>query len=305
MIRVVVICGPTGVGKTATAIKLAREIKGEIVGADSLQIYRYLDIGTAKPTPEERALVPHHLIDILEPHQPFDAAKFVHLADKAISEIVSRDRTPLVVGGTGLYIKALIYGLAPLSGKVGPVRERLKEELREKGREVLYRRLQSIDPQAAARISPGDTVRLLRALEIYELTGEPASRIWERHRFARPRYQALKIGLTLPRPILYARIEERTRQMFAQGLIEEVKGLLSRGFSPDIKPLKAIGYRQVVAYLEGKLTLEEAVAEVVKETKRYAKRQLTWFRADKEIFWFSPQETEKIIELTRRFLAQR
>ncbi|WP_456434528.1 tRNA (adenosine(37)-N6)-dimethylallyltransferase MiaA [Thermosulfuriphilus sp.] len=302
MIRIIVICGPTGVGKTSFSIRLAQAIPAEIIGADSLQVYRHLDIGTAKPTLEERTQVPHHLVDILEPHEPFNAAMFAELAQKAIFEITSRSRVPLVVGGTGLYIKALLYGLAPLEGEVDPVRKKLERECRIQGLANLYERLRNLDPEAAARISPSDRIRILRALEIYELTGRPASQIWEEHGFTSARYRALKIGLILPREELYRRIEERTRKMIDEGLVEEVRRLLARGFSPELKPLRSIGYRQIIAHLQGEIGLEEAVAEITKETKRYAKRQITWFKADREIKWLSPTKVRTAIEMARRFL---
>ncbi len=302
-IPLLAVVGPTGVGKTAVGIFLAQKLQGEIVNFDSVQVYKYLNIGTAKPSPEERAMAPHHLIDILEPEEPFHAAAFVTLADKAIEDIVRRRKQPILVGGTGLYLKALLHGLFPV-GDVGPIRQRLKERLQKEGLSPLYQELQKIDPETAKRLSPSDWVRILRALEVYYATGKTFSTLAREHSFRPQRYPCLKIGLYLPRAQLYARLDQRVDLMLAQGFLEEVKNILKRGINPASKPLRSIGYRHMIAYLQGKVSLEEAVRLMKRDTRRYAKRQLTWFRADPEVKWFQPTEREKILSLALAFLKQ-
>lgn len=297
----VAIVGPTGVGKTALSLDLAERFRGEIVNYDSVQVYRYLDIGTAKPTPEERRRVPHHLFDLLEPHEPFHAAAFVEKADRVIAEITSRGRLPILVGGTGLYLKALLHGLFPVEVPE-ELRKNLKERLAREGLSSLYRELQEKDPEAAARIHPHDRVRILRALEVYYATGKPFSQLAREHGFRPRRYSALKIGLTLPREELYARLDRRVEEMLRSGLLEEVKKLLAR-YPPDLKPLQSIGYRHLIAYLSGRLPLSEAVRLMKRDTRRYAKRQLTWFRADPEVRWFHPADRKAIFEEVEKFLA--
>ncbi len=299
--KVVAVVGPTGVGKTALGIELAERFSGEIVNFDSVQVYRYLDLGTAKPTPEERARVPHHLIDILEPDEPFNAAAFVERADRVIAEITARGRLPVLVGGTGLYLRALLHGLFPVEVPE-ELRHRLRERLAREGLASLYQELRRRDPRAARRIHPHDRVRVLRALEVCLATGRTFSELAEKHAFRERRYQALKIGLHLPRPELYRRLDERVDRMLARGLLEEVRGLLERGFSPELKPLQAIGYRHMIAYLRGEVSFSEAVRLMKRDTRRYAKRQLTWFRADPEVKWFHPEDREAIFREVERFL---
>lgn len=301
--KVAVLAGPTAVGKTEVALALAPELGAEIISADSLQVYRELDIGTAKSTPEERAVVPHHLIDVAAPDESYDAARYLAEARAVIRELTRRGVRPLVVGGTGLYIKALLGGLFPDGGKYPEIRARLRQELTEQGLASLYKRLQHLDPATAARLPPGDTYRILRALEVVEGSGRPLSELAAAHRFADRPYETVKIGLTLPREELYARIEARVEAMLAAGWLEEVKGLLRR-YPPDLKSLRALGYRHLVAYLHGELGLEEAVAAIKRDTRRYAKRQLTWFKADPEIRWFHPREVEQILALLREFFQK-
>lgn len=302
--KVAVLAGPTAVGKTQVALALAPELGAEIVNADSLQVYRELNIGTAKPTPAERAVVPHHLIDVAAPDEPYDAARYLTEARAVIAELTRRGIKPLVVGGTGLYIKALLGGLFPDGGKYPEIRARLKEELAAQGLPALYERLRRLDPATAHRLPPGDTYRILRALEVVEGSGRPLSELAAAHRFADRPYETVKIGLTRPREELYARIEARVEAMLAAGWLEEVKGLISR-YPPDLKPLKALGYRHLVAYLQGKLGFKEAVAAIKRDTRRYAKRQLTWFRADPEIRWFHPREVEQMLAWLREFFGTR
>lgn len=298
-----VLAGPTAVGKTRVALALAPELGAEIVNADSLQVYRELDIGTAKPSAAERALVPHHLLDVAAPDEPYDAARYLAEARAVIDGLIRRGVRPLVVGGTGLYIRALLGGLFPDGGKYPEIRARLRQELAERGLPALYERLRQRDPATAARLPPGDTYRILRALEVVEGSGRPMSELAAAHRFADRPYETVKIGLTLPREELYARIEARVEAMLAAGWLEEVRGLLSR-YPPDLKPLRALGYRHLVAYLQGEMEFEEVVAAIKRDTRRYAKRQLTWFRADPEMRWFHPRDLPEMLALLREFFGR-
>ncbi len=297
--RVAVLAGPTAVGKTALALALAPEVGAEIVNADSLQVYRELEIGTAKPTPAERALVPHHLLDLVAPDEPYDAARFLQDGRAVLARLAARGVPPLVVGGTGLYLKALLSGLFPDPGKRPEVRRRLLEEAASRGLAALYERLTRLDPATAARIAPGDTYRIIRALEVAE-GGVPLSTLHAGHRFADRPYDTLKLGLTLPREELYARIHRRVELMLAQGWLAEVKDLLDR-YPQQPKPLKALGYRHLIIHLRGEWSLEEAREHLERDTRRYAKRQLTWFRADPEIRWFHPAQLTEMLALLREF----
>ncbi|MBM4273131.1 MAG: tRNA (adenosine(37)-N6)-dimethylallyltransferase MiaA [Deltaproteobacteria bacterium] len=288
---VAILVGPTAVGKTRVALELAGRIGAEMVNADSLQVYRELNIGTAKPTLKERALVPHHLIDVAHPPEPFDAARYQREGRAILAALHARGTPPLVVGGTGLYIKALLYGLFEEGREDPQLRRRLRRELTEGGLAALFARLQELDPATAARLSPSDTYRTLRALEVLAATGKPLSQHFAGHGFRDSPYRVLKLGLTRPREELYRRIEARVEAMLAQGWLEEVKELLAR-YPADLKPLRALGYRHLINYLEGRWSLEEAVALIKRDTRRYAKRQLTWFRGDPEVQWFEPGQIE-------------
>jgi tRNA dimethylallyltransferase len=274
-----VISGPTASGKTPLAIALARRIGAEIVSADSQQVYRGFDIGTAKPTTEQLAAVPHHLVSVIDPRESFSAARFQQLADGAIAGIAARGKRIVVVGGTGLYVRVLLHGVVPAPPAEVDLRRALEEEGQRIGREGLHRRLAEVDPETAALVKRTDLVRIVRALEIHALTGTTASRFRREHRFAEDRYPYRLFVLDPPREELYRRIDERTRRMFGQGLVEEVRGLLARGYR-DVSPMRSVGYAQALAHIEGSLTLEEAMARAARETRRYAKRQLTWFRRE-------------------------
>jgi tRNA dimethylallyltransferase len=300
--KVAVLVGPTAVGKTAVALALGEALGAEIVNADSLQVYREFDIGTAKPTPAERARVRHHLVDVADPDEPYDAARYAREGRGVIARLHQQGVPPLVAGGTGLYIKALLAGLFPQEEAVQAVRPRLARELADQGLSALYARLASLDPATARRLAPGDTYRILRALEVVEATGRPLSELHAAHGFGDRPYNALKVGLHRPREELYRRIEARVDLMVAQGWLEEVRELWRR-YSPKIKPLQALGYRHLVAVIEGRLTLEEAIELTKTETRRYAKRQLTWFRADPEVHWFAPEQGEKIFSLVQDFFS--
>jgi tRNA dimethylallyltransferase len=288
---VLAIVGATATGKSALALELAEALEGEIINADALQVYRGLDIGTAKPDAGERARVPHHLIDILEPHERYSAGDFARRARETIEEIRSRGRLPVVVGGSGLYLRALFEGLSPIPPGDPEVRRRLRERLEAEGLPALAAELREVDPRTAARLPPGDTQRILRALEVALVSGEPLSAYISRQPFGAQRIEAIRVGLTLPRGILYDQIAGRVAQMVQEGWVEEVASLLSRGLSPGLPAFQAIGYRQLVQYLEGTWSLDRAIAETIRATRRFAKRQETWFRKETDITWFSAQDT--------------
>jgi tRNA dimethylallyltransferase len=283
--KIVIIVGPTASGKSDLAVRLAEHFGGEIVNADSMQLYRGLDIGTAKPSPELRHRVPHHLIDIADPDQEFSASDFRREAAKAIADISGRGKRAFIVGGTGLYIRALLQGLVDSPSGAGDVRLELEEEARQLGNEALLGELAKVDPVTAERLHPNDLVRIIRALEVYRMTGNPISKQRSSHGFSGDYYSPLKLGLTVERGELYKRIDRRVERMMGDGLVDEVQTLLERGFSPQLKALRSIGYRHICAYLSGEYTLVEGVRLMQRDTRRYAKRQMTWFRNDKEINW--------------------
>ncbi len=280
----IAIVGPTGTGKTELSIALAERIEAEIVNCDSRQVYRGLDIGSAKPPAELRQRVPHHLFDVVDPAEVFDCARYTTIARQAIAEIHGRGRAALLVGGTGLYLKALRYGLFP-----GPPRDyavRADLEAREVAAPgALHRDLAAVDPVCAARLHPNDRVRVIRALEVHRLTGVPLSTWQSRHAFRGDELPMRVVGLTLPRAQLYARLDARCRTMVEQGLIEEVRGLLDAGHSPQLPSLHSIGYREIIEYLRGATDLQQAIELMARATRRFAKRQLTWFRADPTLHW--------------------
>lgn len=301
--KIVVICGPTGVGKTSFAIGLAQAFGGQIVGADSMQIYRRMDIGTAKPTPEEKAAVTHHLVDIIDPDQPFDAAQYGEQAHRTILGMIRENIVPFVVGGTGLYIRSLIYGLFDAHRPDDGLRRGLKAQAARDGAPAMHRRLAERDPQAAARIHPNDAFRIVRALEVIESTGRSMSAHHQAHGFRRARCEALSIGLTLPRAQLYARIDRRVDAMLEAGLLDETRRLLDSGYGPDLKSMQALGYRHMIAYMQGEAGWEKTVETLKRDHRRYAKRQLTWFRADPEVHWITPDQRSAADSLIRAFLG--
>ena len=287
------IVGPTGAGKTALALDLAERLDAEIVNADSRQVYRLMDIGTAKPSEAERRRVPHHLIDIRSPDEPLDVATFARLAREAIEEIAARGRRVLVVGGSGLYLRALRGGIFRGPAASPEIRARLAQAAGEHGVPHLHDRLREIDPAAARRIGVNDLYRITRALEVFELTGEPISAHQQRHAFASRPFRSLTLGISLDRAELYAAIDRRFDQMLAEGFIDEVRGLKAMGYRFDRPPLASIGYLQIAAHLDGHMALAEAAEIAKRESRRLAKRQLTWFRADTEIVWLDPDAAAK------------
>ncbi|MBF0302763.1 MAG: tRNA (adenosine(37)-N6)-dimethylallyltransferase MiaA [Desulfamplus sp.] len=300
--KIVIICGPTGIGKTGFAIEIARRFNGEIIGADSMQIYKYMDIGTAKPDKSERELAPHHLIDFLEPDKEFDVGKYMETADAAINDISSRSKLPIVVGGTGFYIKALVHGLFRDRTVDADVIKRLEQEKDEKGSHILHERLALLDPEAAQRIHPNDSFRIVRALEVVEVTGNPISAFQKQHGFSSQRYIPLKIALYMDREELYQRIEQRVDIMIEQGFVDEVKSLINRGYGCDLKSMQSIGYRHICDFLCNSISWDETIRTLKRDTRRYAKRQLTWFRQDTDMIWLALDKTYQAEELIKRFI---
>lgn len=299
---IIVICGPTGIGKTASAIGLAATLDGRIISADSMQVYRYMDIGTAKPTAEERAAAHHDLIDVADPDEDFDAARFSAMADGFIREYRREGVVPVVAGGTGLYIKSLVSGLFRARPVNRIVMEKLETEADALGAPAMHQGLERVDPKAASRIHPNDRFRILRALEVFETTGKPLSEHHEGHGFSDQPYRVLKIGLLMDRDRLYQRINRRVDLMMEQGLLSEVESLIGRGYSPSLKSMGSLGYRHMAGVLAGEFSLDEAVDLLKRDTRRYAKRQMTWFRADQDIEWMAPDDIKGIINRAEYFL---
>lgn len=299
-IKVIVLGGPTGSGKSDLAVKLAEEIGGEIVNADSMQVYRRLDIGTAKPSAADLARVPHHLINILDPNEDFTASDFRREATAAIADIERRGKRAIVVGGTGLYIRALLYGL--VDSPAGD--PELRRQFDDVPGEELLRRLSLVDPEIAARLHPNDRVRLIRALEVYTQTGRPVSAFRSEHAFSDVHYQALKMAIRVERQELYRRIDLRVEKMLEDGLVEEVRSLLAAGYGHELKALRSIGYKEIAACLAGEMTLDEAVTLIKRDTRRYAKRQMTWFGKENDIYWLEyPGSFATILGHVIEFLA--
>jgi tRNA dimethylallyltransferase len=286
VIRLLVIAGPTASGKTALAVALARRLGGEIVNADSQQVYRGLDVGTAKPSAGERALAPHHLLDVVEPGEGMDAARFAALADAAITDITARGKLPIVAGGTGLYLRALLHGVVAAPGRDPALRARLEEEAARFGRAALHARLAAVDPEAALRIGPNDLVRVVRALEI-AAGGTRPSELHAAHAFQEDRYAARLVALDPPREALHARIDARVAEMFAGGLLDEARGLAARlgGALPQKLP---IGYGEAIACVRGELDVAEAIRRVQVAHRRYARRQVIWLRRERGVEWIAP-----------------
>jgi tRNA dimethylallyltransferase len=286
------------------AIELAADRSAEIINADSQQVYRYMDIGTGKPSLAERARVTHHLIDVVNPDEEFNVAMFRARAAAAVDEIWARNKPVIVCGGTGLYIKALTRGLFKGPGQDAAIRDALAREVETHGLSRLHARLQQIDPLAVSRIHPKDRQRVVRALEVYELTGKPMSFWQKEHAFSEAPFETLEIGMARERAELYDLIDRRCHQMIADGLVEEMKGLLRKGYRLELKPLQSVGYRHMGLFLTGAITHKAAVTLMKRDTRRLAKRQLTWFRRDAKIVWLHPErERDQIKRLLNDFVA--
>ncbi|MCI1696674.1 tRNA (adenosine(37)-N6)-dimethylallyltransferase MiaA [Aneurinibacillus aneurinilyticus] len=283
--KVLAIVGPTSVGKTALSLELGRRFAGEIISGDSMQFYRGMDIGTAKATESERLLVPHHLIDIRDPDEEITVAEFQQLCTECIATINGRGKLPMLVGGTGLYVQSVLYDYKfSTAGEDEAYREELTVFAEIHGREALHAKLLDIDPETAGRLHPNDVKRIIRALEIYHVTGTPMSQYQSRSEESP--YDLLLVGLNMDRALLYERINQRVDIMIAEGLIEEVKKLMAQGYDASLRSMQALGYKEMIAYINGALAYEEAIELLKKRTRNFAKRQLTWFRAMKDIVWF-------------------
>jgi tRNA dimethylallyltransferase len=283
LIALPIVVGPTGSGKSALAIQLALAVGGEIVNCDSLQVYRHFDIGTAKVQETERLGVAHHLIDLIDPGELFTAGQYAKAAREVLREIAGRGRIPIVVGGTGFYLRALLEGLSPGPARDESIRERLSARSSGKLHQILLR----LDPVAAGRIHANDKNKLIRALEVRLLEGKPITTMFDRGRDPLTGFRPIKIGLSPPRELLYRRLDARTERIFESGLIEEVRGILSRGVPREAKPFESLGYKQALKVVEGQLTVQQAIESTQQETRRYAKRQLTWFRKEQNVHWIA------------------
>lgn len=295
--KVIVICGPTASGKTALSIELAKKINGEIISCDSMQIYKYMDIGTAKPTLEEQKEVKHHLIDFVEPNQRYSVAEYKKDAEKSIEEILSKGKTPIIVGGTGLYVDSLIYGIEyPEIELDEEYRKQLEKEIEEKGLESLYNKAKEIDSKAMEKISPNDKKRIMRVVEIYKATGKTKTEQEIESRTHEIKYDYKVFAIKMDREKLYERINKRVDLMVKKGLIEEVQNILKK-YDKFPTAMQGLGYKEVVEYLDGKTTKEEMIDKIKMQTRRYAKRQITWFKKNKQTVWIENNELSKILEV--------
>ncbi|MDI6785901.1 MAG: tRNA (adenosine(37)-N6)-dimethylallyltransferase MiaA [bacterium] len=291
----VIIAGPTSIGKSDVALRIAEELKGEIVSADSRQIYRHMNIGTAKPPLSFLQKIPHYLIDIINPDQEFSASMFKKLAEKEIDTINQRGKVVFLVGGCGLYINAITQGLFPSL----PPSKKLREELCKKySLPELYYKLQEIDKETASKLSSYDKVRIVRALEVFYLSGEKVSAL-RKYKTIKSNYNTIGIGLNIERDLLYQKINNRVDRMFKEGFVQEVKNLLNMGYHENLSSMKSLGYKQVVKYLKGETDLEGTKLSMKKETRNYAKRQITWFKNKEKLEWFEPKEVDKIIKIIK------
>ena len=293
--KLVIVFGPTAAGKSELVLELAPRVNAEVINADSQQVYRQMDIGTAKPSKAERAKVPHHVIDVVDPDEEFNVARYRELATAAAQDIRSRGKQAIVSGGTGLYIKALTLGLFVGPAQDAGIRRSLHVEAETNGLRSLYQRLERVDSSSTSWIHPNDRQRIIRALEIYELTGKPISEWQKEHAFRDSAFSTLKIGLDRQRAELYDRINQRCDQMIEAGLVHEIMALFEKGYSREANSLRSVGYRHMGLFLAGRMSFGEAVHLMKRDTRRLAKRQLTWFRRDEEIRWFHPERQRQEI----------
>lgn len=301
---VVLLAGPTAAGKTLLALRLARAMGTDIVNSDSMQVYRFMDIGTAKPTPAERAQVAHHMLDVAAPDEHFDAARYTALARPVVELLHRLRKVPLVVGGTGLYMKVLTRGICAGPASDPKLREELLAEEKAQGLARLYSELKRVDPDSASRIHPNDRQRILRAVAVFRLTGEPLSIQQRRHGFETELFPAVRIFVFREREELYSRIDARVDRMMDEGLEEEVERLMDMGYGPDLKPMQSLGYRQMARHLLGEYDRDRAIYLIKRETRHYAKRQLTWFRSDPAFQWFHADDFEAVFARIKERLKE-
>lgn len=306
--KIIALVGPTAIGKTELSLVVAEEFGCEIISMDSMQIYKYMDIGTAKPTVEERQRVPHHLLDFVDPAEPYNVGCYVADARRVIKQIAGRDRLPMLVGGTGLYMSRLLDGIFELPDVPKEIRDKVQKILQEKGHAYLHAELKKVDLESAARIHPHDSQRLTRAMEIWQTTGITWSRYLsiEQEQRAKQRayFDVMKIGLNCDRTILYTRINKRVEIMVEEGILQEVENLLAMGYSRELNPMQSIGYKHMVNYIDKIWQWDESLAYLARDTRRYAKRQLTWFGRDGEINWFRPDEIVAVRSFLDEFVRQ-
>jgi len=292
----VAIVGPTASGKSHLALCLAKRFAGEILNCDSLQMVRHFDLGSAKLPLEEREGIPHHFLDVLEPHQQFAAGEYMRQAREILASVTARGRLSIVVGGTGFYLRALLDGLFAGPTRNSELRQRLRQRAERKGPAYLHRLLKRLDPASASGIHPNDMPKVIRAIEICLVARRPLSELFRQGKPALAGYRVMKVGLNPPRDALYEAINQRTRWMFENGLVEEVRGLLAKGFAPTLPPFRSHGYRQALDYLEGRISLEEAIYHAQTKTRQYAKRQMTWFRKESQVHWFPGFGTDPALQ---------
>jgi tRNA dimethylallyltransferase len=293
--RIIVLVGPTAVGKTYTSVELAKKFNTEIISADSMQIYKYMDIGTAKVTEDEKQGIPHHMIDIIYPDENYSVSEFKNDAEILIDKLLLENKTPVIVGGSGLYVNSLIYDLD--FGKVKSdlkIRDYYTSMYNQHGEDYLYNKLIEVDPESADKIHKNNVKRVIRALEVHDITGKKFSQMNADIRKKSDKYEPILIGLGMDRKILYERINERADDMITDGLIDEVKGLLNKGYNKDLVSMQGIGYKEIVDYLEGHIELEESISILKRNTRRFAKRQFTWFLNDENVKWFNISSVNEI-----------
>lgn len=300
--KLVVVLGPTAVGKSAVGIDIAKRLGGEIINADSLQVYKHLNIGTAKPTLKELSEAKHHMIDIVDPDEDFNAGMFRSRAASTIKELHENNKNIILLGGTYLYVKALLSGLIEGLPANQEIRENIKKLRLTFGLPYVYERLKALDPEAASKIHPNDYIRAERALEVNYLTGQKMSEFQLKHNFQDQDYSYMKIGISLDREVLKEYIDNRVNQMIDEGLVDEVKQLREMGYTRDLKPMQSIGYKEINQFLDEEIDLDEAVELIKRDTKRFAKRQMTWLKKDDEINWYQKNDDfDQIIDKARQF----